>query len=742
MNERKSDGKRVCGRRVGLVAVGLLVASGCTRPVTLRATAYDLDARLDPGTHELLGRADVTLTREPETGVAAGTGTVCFALNAALNVTEVTAHGARIRSHVVTPPAARPQPETDGRPPMRVHELHLENVGPTPRLTFHYAGVLVQDVQAGEKRGQVHNFLMAAHVSGEGIYLDEGGGWYPLACDEHGEPQPVAALFHLSAEPVAGMRLVAAGEPAPAEGTRQVWRTRYPVTGMALVGGPHERKERAVGGVRIAAHYSRPDDPHSQAQIEKHTDLFLDAAAKYLERYQPLIGPYPYEHYTIVENFFSSGFAFPCFTLLNRALLAMGPRGLAHGMLDHEMLHAWWGNTILVDPQDGNWCEALTTFGANYYGYVLDGDERGARNQRRNFCVAVSRLKPAEDLPLGTFGRPQGAGREVGYSKGAMVFYMLSEEIGIDHFWAACRRLTADYKGRFVNWAVLQAVFEQQSGRALDAFMQQWVRATGTPELRLEAARWRAETGTLEVELAQDAPRALRVPLRIVADDGAARDEVVALDGRHNTAAFPFDRPPRTVVLDPDFRVLRRLRPQEIVPGVATTRAGRRLLVVQPSGVVSPLYQRVIDDFGGERGQKEVLLRTADDVSAAELSAQSVLIVGDGLRSPAVRALLKRAGCPLSLTATGFRFEDRTYEEPGHAVLCTVHHPDMPGCGITVYFGNSETALGRSDLLLHYRDSAVIFETTARAAEGKTVYESRPIARRDFESPTVVEVRR
>ena len=742
MKQPKSDGKRVCGRLPGLLAVGLLAAGGCTRPVTLRATAYDLDVRLDPGTHELFGSAEVTLAREPATGVSAGTGTVRFALNAALDVMELTARGARIRAHVVAPLGAAPKPGADKRPPMRIHELHLEGVGPTPRLTFRYAGVLVQDVQAGEKRGQVHNLLMAAHVGGEGIYLDEGGGWYPLACDEHGDPQPLAAVFRLSAGPVEGMLLVAGGEPAPPDGTRQVWRTRYPVTGMVLVGGPHERKERTVGGVRIAVHYSRPDDPQSQAQIEKHTDLFLDAAARYLERYQPLIGPYPYEHYTIVENFFSSGFAFPGFTLLNRALLAMGPRGLSHGMLDHEMLHAWWGNTILVDPQDGNWCEALASFGANYYGYVLDGDERGARNQRRNFCVAVSRLPPAEDLPLGTFGRSEGAGREIGYSKGAMVFYMLSEEIGPERFWAACRRLTAEYKGRFVNWAVLQAVFEQEAGRSLDAFMRQWVRATGTPEVRLEAARWRAETVSLEVQLAQDAPRTLRVPLRIVADDGTTRDEVVTLDGLRTSAVFALAQPPRTVVLDPDFRVLRRLRPEEIVPAVATTRAGRRLLVVQPPGAMSPLYQRVIEDFSGEPGQKEVLLRTADDVSAAELSAQSVLIVGDGLRSPAVQALLMRARCPLSLTAGGFRFEDQTYEAPGHAVLCTVHHPAMPGCGITVYYGNSETALGRSDLLLHYRDSAVVFETTARTAEGKTVYESRPIARRDFESPTVIEVQR
>ncbi len=163
---------------------------------------------------------------------------------------------------------------------------------------------------------------------------------------------------------------------------------------------------------------------------------------------------------------------------------------------------------------------------------------------------------------------------------------------------------------------------------------------------------------------------------------------------------------------------------------------------MQPPGDLSPLYQRVIEDFSGAPGEKEVLRRTADDVTAAELAAQSVLILGDGLRSPAVQALLKRARCPLSLTTGGFCFDGRVYEEPGHAVLCTVHHPDRPGCGITVYCGNSELALGRSGLLLHYRDSAVVFETTARTVDTNTVYESRPVARRDFKTPTVLEVQR
>ena len=87
---------------------------------------------------------------------------------------------------------------------------------------------------------------------------------------------------------------------------------------------------------------------------------------------------------------------------------------MRHGMFDHEMLHCWWGNGIHVDPRDGNWCEAITSYATNYYGYVLDENEQDARRKRRNYTHALSRIKPEDDKPLDTFDREDGAGRASG----------------------------------------------------------------------------------------------------------------------------------------------------------------------------------------------------------------------------------------------------------------------------------------------------------------------------------------
>ena len=71
--------------------------------------------------------------------------------------------------------------------------------------------------------------------------------------------------------------------------------------------------------------------------------------------------------HTALRHFFSSGFAYPGFTVLGPRVVGMAPRSLRPGFLDHELVHNWWGNGVYVDPDDGNWCEALTSFCANAF---------------------------------------------------------------------------------------------------------------------------------------------------------------------------------------------------------------------------------------------------------------------------------------------------------------------------------------------------------------------------------------
>ncbi len=89
-------------------------------------------------------------------------------------------------------------------------------------------------------------------------------------------------------------------------------------------------------------------------------DDYLKKAAGYLRRYETEIGPYPYNHYAIVENRLPVGYGMNTFTLLGQMVIRLP--FIKDTSLGHEILHSWFGNSIEADYNTGNWGEGLTTY--------------------------------------------------------------------------------------------------------------------------------------------------------------------------------------------------------------------------------------------------------------------------------------------------------------------------------------------------------------------------------------------
>lgn len=716
-----------------VVALAALLTAGCAPfSSTLRPAGYDIDLALDPPAHGV--EATVVIDLEPlDAGPAARRERVELLLHPDLDVIDVQAEGARLRSHSLRRGASR-----DGAVE-RAARQRLVFDAPTDRLrvTLRYRGRLYQDVAAGEKEGEIHNLSVSAHVSPEGIYLEPSGYWYPrLEAPDDAPPETSLADFALAVRPPDGVELVAGAERGDDrdDGARR-WSSPFPLEGLVLLGGPLERHGRSHGDVRLEAVLA----PGKAAVAQD----ILDASAEYLDRYEPLIGPYPFDEFTVLEAFFSSGFAFPTCTQIVGSQLSEYKQYRRHGYLDHELLHNWYGNGILVDPRDGNWCEGLASYLGNYYGFVLDGDPEGARTQRRNQSNFLSSIEPEDDKPLGTFGLEDGAGRGIGYQKGASVFHMLERTIGSEALFAGLRRLNDERMGRHASWDDLRDAFERESGTDLGPFFAQWVRGSGAPLLELTDA-WREPGGdTLAVTIAQgDTDFVLDVPLRLHYGD-AHEDVVVLVDEPTDTVTVDCRCDELTAVeLDPDYHLFRRLKPEEVMPTSSLTSRADELLVVVPDGELAEGYRVVLDARrraaeGGDEGEaRSIVVRQASELDADELRESSVLVLGEAGRHPAVAALLERAHSPLRWLEGGFGVDGADYEAPGQAVFMTVHHPDVPSGGVTVYYGNSPGALSNARVLGFYANSLLVFDTPA-GVDGVEAGDAMPraevVRRMDFE---------
>ena len=707
----------------GLLTVGCAHSNLAVRPVS-----YDLDVAVEPAEHTI--DAEVAVELEPLDAAPSGKRRrVELLLHPDLEVQSVDVTGATLRAH-----KQRKGKSVEGSVtrPAR-HRLILENPAETIRVTFSYDGLLNQDVSSGEKAGEIHNFGMSAHVAGEGIYLAPSGYWYPrVDLPEDSDPHNMLSNYALAVRPVEGFELVAGVERRdPREDGALQWSSPFPLDGLVLLGGPLERSSRTHGDIELHAVLA----PGKQDVAED----ILDASAEYLDLYQELIGPYPFSEFTVLEAFFSSGFAFPTCTQIAGSQLSRHQQYRRHGYLDHELLHNWYGNGIFVDPDAGNWCEGLASYMGNYYGYVLEGDEKGARKQRRDQSNFLSAIAPEDDKPLGTFGQDGGAGRGIGYQKTASVFHMLERKIGAEAMFAGLRRFTDEQMGKYANWDHLQGVFEQESGEDLDTFFDQWVHRGGAPMLELVDAEHTPGADRVRVTISQGQTGfELDVPLRLHYGD-RHQDVVVAMNAAVDTIDVPCEPDGLTAVeLDPDYHLFRRLKPDEVMPTSSLTRRAQTLLVVVPEGELAEGYQVLLDatrDAVLDEEGNTVVLRESNELEAAELLESSVLVLGDAARHPAIVEFLDRTRSPLDWTAAGFEIDDAAYSGPRQAVYMTVHHPDLFEGGVTVYYGNSAEALSNARVLSFYGNSLLVFDTPEGAGieSGDEMPRAEVIRRMDFE---------
>src|SRR5262249_18983331 len=192
---------------------------------------------------------------------------------------------------------------------------------------------------------------------------------------------------------------------------------------------------------------------------------------RYIDIFSSRIGPYPHDEFHVVASPLPVGLGFPTLTYVSRQILHlpfMQERSLAH-----EVLHAWWGHAVAVDYGRGNWSEALTTFMADYALAEMAGDAE-AREMRRGWLADFAVLPASQDRPIVSFVvRGHAASQVIGYSKGAMLFVMLRDEIGVPAFQAGLRRFWREQQFQVAAWSDLQAAFEAEAQRPLDVFFRQ-----------------------------------------------------------------------------------------------------------------------------------------------------------------------------------------------------------------------------------------------------------------------------
>ena len=367
-----------------------------------------------------------------------------------------------------------------------------------------------------------------------------------------------------------------------ADGTRTTaWVLGDPTEEVYLVAGPWHEYSRMAGDVQVFA-FLREEDP-ALAQ------RYMDATARYLKLYDEMLPPYPYPSFSLVENFWETGYGMPGFTLLGPRIIRFP--WILTSSYPHELLHNWWGNSVYVDSEHGNWCEGATAYMADHLFAEQRGE--GATYRRATLKKYTDMVSAGEDFPLAEFGsRSSAASEAVGYGKCMMLFHMARRSVGDEQFLEALTLFDNEHRFTRASFTDIAEAFTDETGGDWVPFIQEWVRRVGAPQLEIREARveegapgeapWRVAVHLRQVQ--EEDPFPITVPVAVTVEGGTEAVWVEAGScGRDCIVEVPCPARPLRVDVDPEFDVMRRLDPLEVPPALTTVFGAANPLFVLPS---------------------------------------------------------------------------------------------------------------------------------------------------------------
>ncbi|MEN8148520.1 MAG: M20/M25/M40 family metallo-hydrolase [Planctomycetota bacterium] len=674
-----------------IFALGLLLFGGTARAGDVWVQSMDLAVRLDPPKHRIEGKAVLRLAparKEP--------AVLSFRMHAGLEVK--LPDGVAVDSKEVE---GWWQVLSVTVPPDRAD------------LEVRYAGEIYDAVQKSDALAFVVGDDTRGVIGEEGVYLASGSGWYPLT-------EGVVTFAKIEVDGPGDWRVVTQGKRAAREVVsgreKTVWTNEHRMDGLALSAGNYVVTTREMNGVAIST-YLYPED-------QQYAEVLLAETARYFEFYRPILGDYPWPKFDIVENFFASGYGMPTYTLLGKTVIPHMVRMAARyggkipaGYIAHELVHCWWGNWVYPDYASGNWCEGLTSWYANYLMKDATDPEKAFEHRRKISTTFSIRVDPSNDYPVREFrGKTEDFENDIGYGKACMLFHMLALRVGYDTYFETMRGIVRDYGGKRAAWDDFEAAFSKAAGEDLGWFFDQWLDRTGAPDLSLDEkiAVERREDGLFVVrgkirENPAEKPWRVRVPVALVMP-GARVYANVEVSDHETDFEIVSPRVPVSVEIDPRFFLFRNVPLDEIQPCLNLTLSRPDKVYVVPEG--NAAYAQLAGMGKGSKGGEIVS-------AAAGLPKKDCVVFGRPEENPATAAALAAAGVTLHENAITIR--GKKYEGEDLWVQLSIRHPAAEGKFVTVFFGMTEKALGRAQVVFRY------------GWDGHMVYRGRrPLTRGDF----------
>jgi len=557
----------------------------------------------------------------------------------------------------------------------------------------------------------------------EGIFLSGASYFYPQTLKQKDAPDLMT--FQLTVLHPDGWKVVSQGRKMTEtqNGNQTVWETSDPMEEIFLIANRFKEYKRTHGDILLYAYFLQ--------EAPGLAKKYFSAAEKYLDFYGKLIGPYPYPKFAVVENAIQTGYGMPSFTFLGSQVIRFP--FILNTSYPHEILHNWWGNSVYIDPDSGNWAEGLTAYLSDHLLKELKG--QGDRYRLQQLMKFLSYVNKANDFPLINFdGRTDMASQAVGYGKMLMLLHMVRLQVGDTAFLQALREFYQDNKFRHAGMTALRQSFESASDKDLSLFFDHWTYRRGAPEIELSSATHTFTNGQhqlkIKVQQKQSGPAfPFTLPVAVW-EKGSLTPQIERLHMTKKTLThvFHLSDEPGKVLIDPYTEIFRTLDRREVPPSIGQTYGYPLPSRILPSREDFPDVLLGYHQFSlslVENNKTAGYLR--DDAKSTPLPKGGLWIFGrKNAYAKHLLPQLRRYGVnffedKVVISGKPFPWED-------HSFVFTVHRPGTLEGSITwVIVSSGESIPGLIRKLPHYgKFGALVFKGNQPENQYKKVWPFQP----------------
>jgi len=309
------------------------------------------------------------------------------------------------------------------------------------------------------------------------------------------------------------------------------------------------------------AYYMYPEDTAKAAESFGRTPAMM----QFLESKTGVTYPWEKFDQIIIDDFMWGGMENTTAVTLNDACVVDARAALdfpSDPVVVHELAHMWFGDLVTARDWTHLWLnEGFATYCENLWTEHEKGeDDFEYEMVQASLAVRGNDRAQGRRPIVSRDSYPSNL-----YARGAWVLHMLRSLLGEGPFWAGIRHYLTQYRFESVETDEFRFAMEDATGQDLGWFFRQWVYGAGFPVLKVSKL-WDDTARVLRLTIAQtqqidSLTGYFRFPLRVeCTTDSGKTTRTLWVDRKEETFSLPLAAPPRMVILDKGYRLLKELQ--------------------------------------------------------------------------------------------------------------------------------------------------------------------------------------